>query len=62
MTRTYRMTPTAEAHLKQALRDTYQKWGIKQARKYNTDFLQGLQKIADNHQVSFMKIWISQVG
>lgn len=52
MTRNYRMTSTAETHLKRAVRETNQKWGTKQARKYNSDFLAGLQNIADNHHYS----------
>jgi plasmid stabilization system protein ParE len=47
---TYRITSTAREHLKKAVRDTQRTWGAKQARKYNTDFLAGLQYIADNHQ------------
>jgi plasmid stabilization system protein ParE len=31
------------------VRDTQKTWGAKQARRYNTDFLAGLQYIADNH-------------
>lgn len=51
MTRkTYRMTATAEAQLKKAVRDTKQKWGIKQARKYTDDLLAGFQFIAENHE------------
>jgi plasmid stabilization system protein ParE len=46
---TYRMTNTAREHLKKAVRDTQRTWGAKQARKYNADFLSGLQYIADNH-------------
>lgn len=50
MTRkTYRMTATAEAQLKKAVRDTKQAWGIKQARKYAADLLAGFQFIAENH-------------
>ena len=51
MTRpTYRLTNTARDHLKKALKETQEKWGAKQARKYSTDFLAGLQHIADNHR------------
>lgn len=46
---TYRMTNTAREHLKRAVRDTHEKWGLQQARKYNAAFLAGLQYIADNH-------------
>lgn len=45
----YRMTNTAREHLKKAVRDTQGTWGAKQARKYNAEFLTGLQHIADNH-------------
>ncbi|MBF0460219.1 MAG: type II toxin-antitoxin system RelE/ParE family toxin [Magnetococcales bacterium] len=47
----YRMTATAEGHFWKALRESRQKWGHKRAEKYRVDFLQGLQRIADNHPV-----------
>jgi plasmid stabilization system protein ParE len=43
------MTATAEAHLKKAVRDTKQIWGIEQARTYAADLLEGFQYIAENH-------------
>jgi plasmid stabilization system protein ParE len=46
----YRMTATARNHLKMAVRDTKRIWGGQQAKKYATEFLAGLQHIADNHQ------------
>ena len=47
--RSYRMTPTAEAHFWQALRDTKEKWGKQKAEKYRVKFLAELQNLADNH-------------
>jgi plasmid stabilization system protein ParE len=46
---TFHMTATARNHLKKAVRDTKRIWGARQARKYNTDFLDGLQHLANNH-------------
>ena len=47
---TYLMTPTAEAHFWNALRDTQLRWGNIQAEKYRVQFLTGLQDIAENHR------------
>ena len=50
MTRkTYRLTQTAEAQLKMAIRSTKERWGIAQARTYSADLLAGFQYIAENH-------------
>jgi plasmid stabilization system protein ParE len=46
----YHTTATAESHFWEALRNTKEFWGEKQAEKYRIKFLQGLQYIADNHQ------------
>jgi plasmid stabilization system protein ParE len=46
---TYRMTPTARAHLEKAVRDTGKQWGIPQARTYLDAFRKGLQDLAERH-------------
>ncbi|CAL4870004.1 Toxin ParE (plasmid) [Asticcacaulis sp. MM231] len=48
--KTYRLTLTAETHLKKAVRDTKERWGIAQARKYSAALLAGFQHIAENHE------------
>ena len=47
---TYRMTPTARAHLEKAVRDTGKQWGALQARKYLDAFRKGLQDLAERHR------------
>ena len=47
---TYRMTPTARAHLEKAVCDTGKQWGAPQARKYLDAFRKGLQDLADHHR------------
>ena len=48
---TYRMTPTARAHLEKAVRDTGKQWGAPQARKYLDAFHNGLQDLAERHRI-----------
>jgi len=47
--KTYRLTFTAETHLKKAVRDTKERWGLSQARKYSAGLQAGFQYIADNY-------------
>ena len=45
----YWTTPTARHHIRKAIRDTREKWGLRQAARYRRDLQAGLQKIADEH-------------
>lgn len=47
--KTYRLTATAEAHLRHVVRNTHHRYGINQAKKYNDALLQGFQSIAEKH-------------
>ena len=46
----YWTTPTARNQIRNAIQETREKWGPKQAAKYRRDLQAGFQDIADNHQ------------
>ncbi|MCO5118904.1 MAG: type II toxin-antitoxin system RelE/ParE family toxin [Burkholderiaceae bacterium] len=45
----YWMTPTARLHVRRAIQETREKWGLHQAGAYRRDLQTGFQKIADEH-------------
>jgi plasmid stabilization system protein ParE len=44
------MTPTAEEHLRLAVKETRARWGRARANRYSNDFLDGLDHLAENHR------------
>jgi plasmid stabilization system protein ParE len=45
----YVTTPTARNHIRRAIKETRDKWGLEQAIKYRRALQAGLQSIAENH-------------